>query len=305
MQSDEVVFWRGSRAFVQADLDLMREVVRGYPALTRQELAFTICEVLPWLAPNGRPKVDACLLLFDVLEGQGWVFPARQGRKARRAFGPDWGDPPPSPTLHAALSDIRPVTVDRVLPAERNGWNAMMAAYHPLGFRRAFGAHLRYFVRGQIQGERVVLGGLLFAAAAKALQARDAWLGWDPATRSRYRHHIVSSSRYLILPTVHVPHLASHALALALRRLGRDYQEVYGYRPALVETFIEPPQRGTCYRAAGFLPLGTTEGRGRQDRHHLHPESIKQVLVRPLGRHFRKDLLREDPLPEEAFSEDA
>ena len=302
MQADKILFWRGSRPFTRDDLDLIAQLAKEYPTLSRLELAYTTCEVLPWLGPNGRPRVEACQLLFDVLERDGLVLPKKQGHKGLRART-DWGEPPPSLQVQATLSDIRPVTVDRVPPSQRHLWNAMVATYHPLGFRRAFGAHLCYFVHGHVDGERVILGGLLFAAAAKALAAREAFIGWDPPTRSRYRHHIISNSRYLILPTVRVPHLASHALALSLHRVAADYEEVYGYRPSLVETFVEPPWRGTCYLACGFIPLGTTGGRGRQDRHHLRRESVKQVLVRPLGRHFRQDLLRDDPLPREEFGD--
>ena len=297
MSSDGILFWRGSRPFVQADLDLIEETARTYPRLSRAELAYTLCEILPWLAPNGRPRQEACLKLLAELErSRGLVLPAIEARAGYRDRT-DFGAPPPAPVVQASLSAIRPVTVDRVEAAWRDQWSAMIQSYHPLGFRRAFGAHLRYFVRGQVGGERVILGGLLFAAAAKALEARDTFIGWDPLTRSRYRHHVIANSRYLILPTVQVPHLASHALALALHRVGADYEEIYGYRPALVETFIEPPWRGTCYLACGFIMLGETKGRGRQDRDRRSQESVKRALVRPLSRHWQEELLRDDPAP--------
>lgn len=297
MSRADVLFWRGSRPFTQADLDLIEHTAREYPRLSRLELANTLCEILPWLAPNGRPRKDACLTLLAELErSRGLALPAIEAR-AGYHDRTDFGAPPPAPVVQADLSAIRPVTVDRVEASLRDQWSAMIQSHHPLGFRRAFGAHVRYFVRGQVDGERVILGGLLFAAAAKALEARDAFIGWDPETRSRYRHHVIANSRYLILPTVQVPYLASHALALAMRRVGADYEEIYGYRPALVETFIEPPWHGTCYLACGFIVLGETKGRGRQDRYYRRAESIKRVLVRPLGRRWREDLLRDDPPP--------
>lgn len=293
------MFWRGSRPFTQADLDLIEQTARAYPRLSRGELAGTLCEILPWLAPNGRPRQAACLTLLAELErSRGLMLPAIEARAGYHERT-DFGAPPPAPVVQASLAAIRPVTVDRVEAAWRDQWSAMIQSYHPLGFRRAFGAHVRYFVRGQVGGERVILGGLLFAAAAAALASRDTFIGWDRPTRSRYRHHLIANSRYLILPTVQVPHLASHALALALHRVGADYEEIYGYRPALVETFIEPPWRGTCYLACGFIVLGETQGRGRQDRYHRASESVKRVLVRPLGRRWRDDLLRDDPPPRE------
>jgi hypothetical protein len=302
VHTDDVLFWRGNRPFTQADVNLIWQMVHDYPNLSRTELSLTLCEVLPWLGPNGRPRDEACQALLAELErSQGLVLPAKEPRPSVYA-APDWGPPPPDLEVRTHLGQIRPVTVELAGPEVRPLWNAMMAAYHPLGFQRAFGAHLRYFVYGHVNGERVILGGLLFAAAAKAVEARDRLIGWTPDERSRYRHHIIANSRYLILPSVHVPHLASHALAQALRRVAGDFERIYGYRPALVETFIEPPWRGTCYLASNFIRLGTTKGRGRQDREHRRPKSVKQVLVRPLVPNWRQALVRDDPLPrEDAF----
>lgn len=304
MASEQVVTWRGGRSFTQAELDLIFLTAREYPGLSRTELASTLCEILPWKAPNGKIKKEACMLLLEHLEEtQGLVLPGKQPQSSHTQRT-DWGDPPPCPSIHASLKEVKPVKVELVDPSDRHLWNAMMAAYHPLGFRRAFGAHLRYFVYGHLDGSPVILGGLLFAAAAKTLLPRDAFIGWDRTERPRFLHHVVSNSRYLILPGVHVPHLASFVLARALSRLQDDYRTRYGYAPSLVETFIEPPWRGTCYRAAGFLLLGTTQGRGRQDRHHRYAESVKQVLVRPLSRHWKRDLFTEDvPVPEEVWED--
>lgn len=304
MAMDEVLFWRGNRAFTQRDVDLVFQVAREFPGLSRDELASTLCEVLPWKAPNGRLRRMACLaLLAELADKQGLAVPTKEARRPLAKVA-DWGEPPPLPKVEGSLTSVQPVTVGPVDPSERLAWNAMIDAYHPLGFRRAFGAHIRYWVHGEVGGRRQVLGGLLFAAAAKALWTRDAYIGWDPLIRQRYRHHIVANSRFLILPTVRVPHLASFVLAQAMRRLGDDYRQRYGYRPALVETFVEPPWRGTCYLACGFVSLGTTQGRGRQDRYKRRAESVKQVLVRPLSRHWRRDLLRDDAPPPEEEEED-
>lgn len=176
---------------------------------------------------------------------------------------------------------------------EQAAWDATMAAEHAQGFRRAFGAHQRYWIHGQFAGERVVLGALLFAAPARHVACRDLWLGWSPLQQKRFRYRLVANSRFLIRAGVAVPHLASHALAMALRRLPQDWRGRFGYEPVVVETFVRPPWRGTCYRAANWVYLGQTTGTGRQDRRYGEPGSVKQVFAYPLVADFRQALVAE------------
>jgi len=283
-------FWYGSREFTAKDLELIVWTARRYGWLSYGELMATLCENLPWKAPNGRLKVDACALLLQRLAAAGVVeLPARQsgsGVQAERM-----GTAPPSPSIQAGLREIQPVQVEPVLDEERPAWNAMMAGYHPLGFQRAFGAQQKYWVRDQGTGSPRVLGGLLFAAAAKAVAVRDAWIGWEQEERQRFRHRLVANSRYLLLPDVAVPHLASHVLGLALRRLAGDWVRRYGYAPVLAETFVEQPWAGTCYRAANWRYLGETAGRGRQDRAHARAVTVKTVWVYPLVQDWRARLV--------------
>jgi len=280
MTEPEPELWVGSRRITAEDLGLIRWTVRRFGTLSGSELAETLCENLPWNAPNGRPKIAACVGLLQRLAAAGEVaLPAPRGERRR-------GTAPASPVVHSALAALRPVRVEPV-PA----WNAMMAGYHPLGFRRAFGAQQKYWVQDEATGGPRVLGGLLFAAAAKALAVRDAWIGWSAAERRRGLHRVVANSRYLLLPEVVVPHLASHVLALALRRLPGDWARRYGFAPAVVETFVQRPWAGTCYRAANWLCLGQTAGRGRQDRRHARAVPIKAVWVYPLGRDWRARLV--------------
>lgn len=288
-------FWVGNRLFTAEDLDLVRWVVGQFRRLSRKELAYTICEILEWKAPNGRLKVHACLPLLEGLAAAGVIaLPAKRVQAKPQPARPRGAPLPPVP-VRASLPAVRPVTVEPVPPREQALWDATVAAYHPLGFRRAFGAHQRYWIRSEAVGGAGVLGGLLFAAAAKALAVRDAWIGWTPAERQRFRYRIVANSRFLLLPGVEVPHLASHVLARATRRLRADWQRRYGYAPVLVETFVAPPWSGTCYRAANWIYLGETAGRGRQDRRHAHAETVKQVWVYPLVPDWRHPLLAPAP----------
>jgi len=297
MSEAEAVLWVGSRMFTAADLELIRWTVRRFETLSRSELAQTLCETLPWKAPNGQLKIDACVGLLARLAAAGVVtLPAPRGTSPRTP-AERMGTAPPSPSIQAGLREIQPVRVEPVLEEERLGWNAMMASYHPLGFRRAFGAHQRYWVRDAATGGPRVLGGLLFAAAAKALAVRDEWIGWSAQERRRCLHRVVANSRYLLLPDVAVPHLASHVLALALRRLAGDWVRRYGYAPVLAETFVERPWAGTCYRAANWRYLGETAGRGRQDRAHARAVTVKTVWVYPLVQDWRARLVAPPEVP--------
>ena len=287
-------FWIGDREFTATDLELVYETVRRFPRLSRWELALTICENLPWEAPNGRPRVHSCLVLLEQLAAAGRVvLPAKAPQGARRARAAR-AEALPAVAIVARLADVRPVTVEPVPPDEQPLWDATVAAEHAQGFRRAFGAHQRYWIHGRFQGQAVILGGLLFAAAARHVACRDVWLGWTPFQRKRFRYRLVANSRFLIRVGVQVPHLASHALALALHRLPTDWLARFGYEPVVVETFVRAPRRGTCYRAANWVHLGQTTGTGRQDRRYGEPGSVKEVFAYPLVADFRQAMVADD-----------
>jgi hypothetical protein len=163
--------------------------------------------------------------------------------------------------------------------------------YHPLGHRVPFGAHLRY----TIDSPHGVLGALQFSSPAWRLRSRDQWIGWDDRQRQRGLQRIVCNSRFLILPWVRVPHLASHVLAQAARRIGADWAEAFGVSPWLLETLVDPAYRGVCYRAANWIPVGLTSGRGRDDHaHQRHGAAPKQVWLYPLAPDARQRLREAD-----------
>ncbi len=274
-----------------ADLELISETCQRFSRLSRWELALTICENLPWEAPNGRPRVHSCLVLLEQLAAAGRVeLSAKAAQKPRRPRAARAEALPPVAII-ARLADVRPVTVVPVPASEQPVWDATVAAEHAQGFRRAFGAHQRYWTYGHFEGRPVILGGLLFAAAARHVACRDVWLGWSPLQRKRFRYRLVANSRFLIRAGVQVPHLASHALALALRRLPQDWRSRFGYEPVVCETFVRAPRRGTCYRAANWVYLGQTTGTGRQDRRYREPGSVKEVFAYPLVANFRQALV--------------
>lgn len=168
---------------------------------------------------------------------------------------------------------------------------------------------MRYLVACEIDGKTEFVGGLSFSAPAWRLAARDAWIGWDDSARRAGLSKVVGNSRFLILPRVHVPNLASHVLSLAIKRLPADWQTRYGITPVLLETFVDRAHyHGTCYRAANWTPIGQTQGRGRQDRRHTASVSVKDILVYPLhtawrtilqpGEHTVRERTPVTPVPE-------
>ncbi|MDB5974588.1 MAG: hypothetical protein JWR07_1348 [Nevskia sp.] len=163
-----------------------------------------------------------------------------------------------------------------------------MRAHHRRVQAPCGGAQLRYLIACENGGKMEFIGGLGFSAAAWRLSARDAWIGWDDGARKAGLSKVVGNSRFLILPGVEVPNLASHVLSLAVKRLPADWEKCYGITPVLLETFVDRAHyRGTCYRAANWMPIGQTRGRGRQDRRHAACAGAKDVLVYPLHAQWR------------------
>jgi hypothetical protein len=273
---------------------MIRWTTERYPGLSRRELALTLCENLPWKAPGGQLRVNGCLELLERLaEAEIVRLPSKQARSSYRSAG-FRAKPLPETDIVASLNEVRPVTVEPVPPGEQAVWDATVAEYHALGFRRAFGAHQRYWICGEVGGRRIILGAFLFAAAARNVTARDAWLGWTQHQQQRFRYRVVANSRMLIMPGVKVPHLASHALSLVLRRLSKDWQERFGYAPVVVEAFVAPAWRGTCYRAANWVYVGETAGEGRQDRRYDQGGTVRKVFVYPLKRNWQQALVAEE-----------
>lgn len=290
--SMDVPFWVGDREFTQDDMELIQVTVERFRGLSRKELAATLCENLSWKAPSGQLKIDACQKLLEDFERAGRLSPTAVRRNpAKGNRGKELAGTSVQIALSASLKEVSPVNVEPVSPSELGDWNVTMQAYHPLGYCRPIGAHQRYWIRVQTAGGRRIVGALLFGAAAKSLRTREKWIGWSPEERTRYRVRIVNNNRFLILPQVCIPHLASHALALAARRIRSDWQSRYGYEPVVLETFVEPEYAGTCYRAANWINIGQTTGRGRQDQHHEYGTSVKSLWMYPLVRDWRERLV--------------
>jgi Domain of unknown function (DUF4338) len=279
------------RTFRNDELELMRQIVQDFSGLGVTEMARTVCELLEWTRPSGGLKNHECRQLLERLQAEGFLqLPEVRnlgGRGPRRVDVSEACLQPAS--VACAVSECEPLELTLVEGAtESRRWREQMERYHYLGCRIPFGANLRYWVR---HGERE-LAGLLWTSPAWKMQARDAWIGWDDEQRRRNLQSIVNNGRFLILPWVQIKGLASKILALSARQMPRDWEVRYGRRPLLLETLVDAVRfRGTCYRAANWIHLGQTSGRGRMDRAHTaHGQAIKDIFVYPLVHDARQQL---------------
>ena len=280
--------WCG-RLFTPSELDLVREVVGTFGGLSRNELARTVCELIEWTRPNGGLKARECLDVLERLERDGLIeLPKkRPGRPVgTRTRVPQTAQGDPRPPLEGEISTLQPIVLEPVAKQDqRRLFRELVGRHHYLGHAVPFGAHLRYLAYAS-KPERTVVGCLQFSSPAWKMAVRDRWIGWDEATRKRNLQRIVNNSRFLLLPWVRVRNLASTVLSLGARAVEQDWPERYGIEPLLLETLVDRSRYGGgCYRAANWVELGVTAGRGLMDREHArHDASPKTVLVYPLVR---------------------
>ncbi len=273
------------RQFTGEEVSLIQEVVQTCPGISREELANTVCELLQWKRASGRLKARECRDLLERLESRGVLaLPGKRPtgvKKPHRRFTTA-GKEHPGSRLTGSVEAFSPVVVQLVRsPEQRLLFRELVSRYHYLGYVAPFGARLRYLAYVS-RPRREVVGCVQFTSPAWRMKARDQWIGWDDATRQERLQHVVNNSRLLIIPRIR--NLASTVLSGTLRRLRRDWQRQYGLEPWLAETLVDRQRfHGGCYRAANWIELGQTSGRGRMDRaHQRHGAHVKTVLVYPL-----------------------
>ncbi len=295
----------GGREFPASVLERIRTEVRERPALSRAALARKVCEWLNWRQPNGRWREASCRVALGRLARRGVVeLPEPRRVLSRLAASPvsrEWVELPIEGAVQD-LGDLDLVQVKGSSSPEAQLWKEMIAAHHYCGYRPLVGAQIRYL----IGSSRGWLGAMGFSAAAWHLRDRDRFIGWSPQARRVHLPEVVANSRFLLLPWVNVPNLASKVLALACRRLPSDWQAAYNYQPLLLETYVEEERfSGTCYQAANWQLVGRTAGRGRQDRDRSRQLPVKAIYLYPLDPSWRERLCREPmrrarPLPPES-----
>jgi hypothetical protein len=274
------------------DVEQIATLIASHPTWSRRRVSETLATAWAWRTPTGQLKDMAARTLLLKLDARGLVtLPPRRRLPSNRMAGRVTGDARPAlPSVAGALAALRPLTLDEVSGdrAARGEFAAALAAWHYLGYRGTVGENLQYTVRTR---DGRLLACLLFGSAAWACQPRDALIGWSRAQRAARLPWLTNNTRFLILPSVRVPHLASWILGAVLRRLSVDWQRKYGHPIALVETFVEHDRfAGTSYRAANWRLIGATTGRSRQDRYTTLRVPVKDVYVYPLRPDFREAL---------------
>jgi hypothetical protein len=277
--------------------DLLGEIaviVETFPKLTRTELANTICELFSWKRPTGKLKTVECRQFLERLDARGIIrLPACNTQYAKRSKGAiDITDRTDcQSTLSANLCELSPLRLGRVRTyTQRQLWYEYMDRYHYLGYRTPFGAQLRYFIESGM--DQTKLGCLQFSSPAWQMAARDRWIGWSDEQRRKNLQKIITNSRFLIFPWVQVKNLASFVLSLAAKKVPVDWFDCYGCRPVLMETLVDGKKyNGTCYRAANWVHVGETTGRGRMDRENKrYGVAVKDIFLYPLSKNFRRQL---------------
>ena len=273
--------------FTDAVIRKINKTVESEPTISRRALSLSVCRWLDWRSPNGKLKVMSCRVALLKMHRKRMItlpectveysFHSRTERQEPvEQIAP----------VSCKLGELGGIELIRIGSSDSKTsrlWNALMDRYHYLGHGPLCGAQMRYLIKSPCYGW---LGGLSFSGAAWRVKARDRWIGWTDAARKKNLGKVVCNSRFLILPEVQVPNLASHVLSMSVKRLPGDWFERYGFEPVLLETFVERDRfHGSCYRAANWQYVGNSRGRGRQDRKHIGSVPVKDVYIFPL----RKD----------------
>ncbi len=276
--TDEVAFIRG--------------LIAEHPDWGRTRLSQELCRCWNWRNARGQIKDMAARTLLLKIERRGLIdLPARQRPSTNHLRNRDLPEElPVGEPVRCGLRGLRPLSATLVAPRsnDKRLFNGLLTSHHYLGHRNTVGENLRYLIRDR-QGRPVAC--MLFGSAAWKCADRDVFIGWDRAARERNLQGLTNNTRFLILPWVRVPHLASHVLALAARRIRSDWQSKYGHPVHALETFVDRSRfKGTCYRAANWVRLGETRGRTRNDRERRIQAPIKDVYIYPLVPDFRREL---------------
>jgi len=294
---NEVITCQG-RLIPQSDLCWLRNVVNDHPDWSRHKITKHICSQWGWNTNSGQPKTFAARSMIDKLERRGFLdlpsIRVSYRRKPRAPFPKGFIAPVLKP-IQKSLKGLTPLSIQIPTPNsyEENCVGYYLNRHHYLGFNQTVGENIKYLIRDR-SGQDIAC--LLFGSAAWKTAPRDSFVGWDRETRKANINFLTNNTRFLILPQIHVPHLASHILGSIMRRIQQDWTNKYAHPIHMVETFVECNLfKGTCYKAANWLCVGQTKGRSRQDGYTQLSVPVKNILVYPLTKNFRQALCRKEP----------
>lgn len=278
------------RDFNEDEIRQIRQLIISNPGFHRAELSRHVCRILQWLKPDGGLKDMSCRVAMLRMHKDGIINlpPPRKAKPALRKLESTSATDPQTPII----KPVHQLGTLKFCKVERNTsqlWNEYIERYHYLGYKPLPGAQLRCFIK--IEDQIVALLG--FGAAAWQTAPRDKFIGWTHEQRKRNLSLVVNNARFLILPWVHSKNLASKILAVLAKKLPEDWQNRYGIKPVLMETFVETDRfAGTCYKASNWHYVGKTKGRGKLGPAGKQSVPIKDVWLYPLSCNFRKELTK-------------
>ena len=288
---NEALSYRG-RTISEEDIASLRQIIAQNPRASRRKLSVLVCQAWDWRQRNGAWRDMVCRGLMLALHRSGHIeLPAKKisppnplAQRSRPAtdFLVDR-----SP-LGGPLRALQPLEIRTVRRTGEEGlFNGLIERYHYLGYSQPVGEQLKYLVSAQARP----VACLAWSSGPWHMGPRDRFIGWTPAVRRAHLHLLAYNTRFLILPWVRVPHLASHILGRIARVISADWQQLYGHPVHYLETFVDQERfKGTCYRAANWVHLGQTTGRGIKEKTRKVTRSLKDVLGYPLGQNFRRQL---------------
>ena len=283
--------YRG-RKISATEIEFIGQLLAAHPALSRRRLSAKLCAAWNWVQPNGQPRAMVARSLMLELHRAGHIqLPAQRfcpPNNAARHRPPALPLAPAGPPLECSLAQLGPLELQQVRRTPQEAlFGSLLQGHHYLGYTQPVGEHLKYLVwaRGR------PIACLTWSSAPRHLGPRDRFIGWSAPQRRANLHLLAYNSRFLILPSVQVPHLASHLLARVARQIAADWPARYAHPVGLLETFIDPERfRGTCYRAANWIYLGLSAGLGKDAKNRVPNRSLKQLWVYPLRPDFRRQL---------------
>jgi len=287
----EPIFYYRHRRVSGEEVAFIRQLIAGHPQASRRALSAKLCQAWNWVQPNGALRDMVCRGLMLELHRAGLIelppVRRRPPNPLARRRAPAVVEVEAQP-LQASLGEIGPLELRQVRRSGEEGlFNSLLDQHHYLGYTQPVGEHLKYLALAQ--GRPIAC--FAFCSAPRHLGSRDRFIGWSPAARRKNIRLLAYNTRFLVLPWVRVAHLASHLLGRVARQVSRDWEQLYGHPVHFLETFVDPARfHGTCYRAANWVSLGLTTGRGKDAPTDKPTRPVKEVLGYPLCRDFRERL---------------